>query len=88
NDSYEIPGDHPLPVTLNEAVLNYEAGSEIFGWNVSCDARLYKRLADLPTVVFGAADISEAHSDHERVSMTELVNGAKGLALHMVNWCG
>ena len=88
NDSYEIPGDHPLPVTLNEAVLNYDAGSEIFGWNVSCDARLYKRLADLPTVVFGAADISEAHSDHERVSTTELVNGAKGLALHMINWCG
>lgn len=87
NDSYEIPGDHPLPVTLNHAVMQYEPGSEIFGWNVSCDARLYNRLAGLPTVVFGAADISEAHSDHERVSMTELVNGAKGLTLGLINWC-
>lgn len=87
NDSYEIPGDHPLPVTLNDAVMQYEPGSEIFGWNVSCDARLYNRLAGLPTVVFGAADISEAHSDHERVSMTELVNGAKGLTLGLINWC-
>ncbi len=87
NDSYEIPGDHPLPVTLNEAVTNYDPGSEIFGWNVSCDARLYNRLAGLPTVVFGPADISEAHSDHERVSMPELLNGARGLALGIVNWC-
>ena len=87
NDSYEIPGDHPLPVTLNEAVMEYDPGSEIFGWNVSCDARLYSRLADLPTVVFGAADISEAHSDHERVSMAELLNGARGLALGIANWC-
>lgn len=87
NDSYEIPGDHPLPVTLNQAVRHYAPGSEIFGWNVSCDARLYNRLAGLPTVVYGAADISEAHSDHERVSMTELLNGAKGLALGLINWC-
>jgi acetylornithine deacetylase len=87
NDSYEIPGDHPLPVTLNQAVRHYAPGSEIFGWNVSCDARLYNRLAGLPTVVYGAADISEAHSNHERVSMTELLNGAKGLALGLINWC-
>jgi acetylornithine deacetylase len=87
NDSYEIPGDHPLPVTLNDAVTNYEPGSEIFGWNVSCDARLYNRLADLPTVVYGASDIQEAHSDNEKVAMAELVKGAKGLALGIINWC-
>ncbi len=87
NDSYEIPGDHPLPVTLHEAVTNFEPSSEIFGWNVSCDARLYNRLADLPTLVYGAADIDQAHSDNEKVSMTELINGAKGMALGLINWC-
>jgi len=87
NDSYEIPGDHPLPVTLHDAVTQYEPGSEIFGWNVSCDARLYNRLAGLPTVVYGAADIKQAHSDGERVAMAELLAGAKGLALGLVNWC-
>lgn len=87
NDSYEIPGDHPLPVTIHSAVSQYEPSSEIFGWNVSCDARLYNRLAGLPTIVYGAADIDQAHSDNEKVSMTELVNGAKGLALGVINWC-
>lgn len=87
NDSYEIPGDHPLPVTVHGAVTEYEPSSEIFGWNVSCDARLYNRLAGLPTIVFGAADIDQAHSDNEKVSMTELITGAKGLALGIINWC-
>jgi len=87
NDSYEIPGDHPLPVTFNEAVKQFHPGSEIFGWNVSCDARLYNRLAGLPTVVFGAADIKQAHSAGECVSLQELLTGAKGLALGIVNWC-
>ena len=87
NDSYEIPGDHPLPVTLNEAVKHYFPGSEIFGWNVSCDARLYNRLAGLPTVVYGAADIQQAHSAGERISLQELLDGARGLALGIINWC-
>lgn len=87
NDSYEIPGDHPLPVTVHGAVTEYEPSSEIFGWNVSCDARLYNRLAGLPTIVYGPADIDQAHSDNEKVSMTELITGAKGLALGIINWC-
>ncbi len=87
NDSYEIPGDHPLPVTFHEAVVQFEPSSEIFGWNVSCDARLYNRLAGLPVIVYGAGDIQEAHSDNETVSMTELITGAKGLALGIINWC-
>lgn len=86
-DSYEIPGDHPLPVTFNDAVKNYEPGSEIFGWNVSCDAALYNRLAGLPTIVFGAADIDQAHSDNEKISMTEVLNGSKGIALGLIDWC-
>ena len=87
NDSYEIPGDHPLPVTFNDSVREYFPGSEIFGWNVSCDARLYNRVAGLPTLVFGAADIQQAHSGGEKVSMDELLTGAKGLALGIVRWC-
>ena len=43
NNSYEIPGDHPLLVTLNRGRDECDPDSEIFGWNVSCDARLYAR---------------------------------------------
>ncbi len=87
NDSYEIPGDHPLAVTFNDSVKEYHPGSEIFGWNVSCDARLYNRVAGLPTLVFGAADIQQAHSGGEKVSMAELLDGARGLALGIARWC-
>jgi len=87
NDSFEFPADHPLPVALSKACREAGIPGEVTGWNVSCDARLYNRLADLPTLVFGAADIQEAHSDGEKVSMEELLNGARGLALGMIDWC-
>ena len=87
NDSYEFPGDHPLPVTLNTAVREFGVDSEIFGWNVSCDARLYAKLANLPTVVYGAADIVQAHSTGEKVKMSEIMEGAKGLTLGVERWC-
>jgi len=87
NDSYEFPADHPLPVTLNTAVREFGVDSEIFGWNVSCDARLYAKLANLPTVVYGAADIVQAHSTGEKVKMSEIMDGAKGLTLGVERWC-
>lgn len=87
NDSYEIPGDHPLAVTFNDSAKEYHPESEIFGWNVSCDARLYNRVGGMPTLVFGAADILQAHSDGECVSMEELLDGARGLALGITRWC-
>ena len=55
---------------------------------MSCDARLYAKLADLPTVVYGASDIREAHSDGEKVPWAEVVLGAQGLVRAVVNWCG
>ncbi len=87
NDSYEIPADHPLPVTFHNAVTQFEPGSEVFGWNVSCDARLYNRVGNMPVIVYGAGDIQEAHSDDEKISVTEMLNGAKGLALGIIDWC-
>ncbi|MGQ9730608.1 MAG: ArgE/DapE family deacylase [Candidatus Zipacnadales bacterium] len=88
NDAYEIPADHPLPITLYQACRALGLNSEVFGWNVSCDARLYKYLADLPTVVFGPSDIRQAHAAGESVTITEILTGAKALALSLIRWCG
>jgi len=88
NDAYEIAPDHPIVTTLHQSVCDCGIPSEVYGWNVSCDARLYARLADLPTVVYGASDIREAHSDGEKVPWAEVVAGAEGLAWAVVNWCG
>ncbi len=88
NDAYEIAPDHPLVTTLHQSVCDCGIPSEVYGWNVSCDARLYAKLADLPTVVYGASDIGEAHSNGEKVSWAEVVRGAQGLVRAIVNWCG
>lgn len=88
NDAYEIPPDHPLPVTVHNACGELGLPSEVFGWNVSCDARLYKCLADLPTIVFGPSDIRQAHAAGESIDVNEILTGAKALALAIARWCG
>jgi len=88
NDAYEIASDHPLVTTVHQAACDCGIASEVYGWNVSCDARLYAKLADLPTVVYGASDISQAHSDGEKVPWQEVVEGANGLTNAVINWCG
>ncbi len=45
------------------------------------------RLDGRTALVFGAADIQQAHSGGECVSMEELLNGARGLALGITRWC-
>ncbi|MFP3902917.1 MAG: peptidase M20, partial [Armatimonadota bacterium] len=60
--------------------------SEVYGWNVSCDARLYNALAGLPTIVFGVDDIAAAHGPDEKVKWSEVVKGAKAVALALARW--
>ncbi len=88
NDSFACDPKHPLPVTMNEAALACGQASEIYGWNVSCDARLYAKLAGLTTVVYGPADVSQAHSVGERMKTDDLLAAAKGLATFLTRWCG
>ena len=88
NDAYQISADHPLPTTMHEACRELGLPSEVFGWNVSCDARLYKCLADLPSVVFGPSDIRQAHGKGESIGIDEILTGAKALALSVAKWCG
>ncbi len=88
NDAYEIDPNHPLVTAVHRAACDCGIPSEVYGWNVSCDARLYAKLADLPTVVYGASDIGEAHSNGEKVPWAEVVLGAQGLVRAIVNWCG
>jgi len=88
NDAYRIPADHPLPVTVSRAAREAGLAAEVFGWNVSCDARLYNRLAGLPTVVFGPSEISQAHAAGESIRVDEMLAGATALALAVARWCG
>lgn len=46
-------------------------------WNASCDARLYSRLAGIPSVIFGCGNLAEAHSAKEKLSITQLMSGMR-----------
>lgn len=88
NDAYEISPDHPLPITFHTAAKAFGLPSKVTGWNISCDARLYAKLANIPTIVFGAGDASMAHSSCESIDISDVLNGAKALALGIALWCG
>ena len=88
NDAYEIPGDHPLPALLSRCCRDAGEAGEVFGWNVSCDARLYAKAGEMPTVVFGAGDILQAHATEESIDVIEVVKAAEIIARFMVEWCG
>ncbi len=88
NDSFEIPYDHPLPAALHAAARASGLASEVFGWNVSCDARLYARVANLPVVVFGPGDLATAHGPHEHFAVADMVDAACALTQFVQDWCG
>jgi len=87
-DAYEIDPKHPVVTTMQQAVLGVGRDSEVFGWNVSCDAALYAKEANIPTIVFGPSDIREAHGADEKVRMQDVVDAAKALATAIMRWCG
>jgi acetylornithine deacetylase len=87
NDSFETPVDHPLVQTFHAATQETEAGNDITGWNVSCDARLFSRIGKMPTVVFGPGRIEDAHSAAERIHMPDMVTAAETLIRFVEKWC-
>jgi acetylornithine deacetylase len=87
-DAYEIDPKHPFVTTLHGAVTECGRASEVYGWNVSCDAALYAKMAGIPTVVFGPSDIREAHGRDEKINFQDMLDAAKGLALAIPRWCG
>ncbi len=88
NDSFEIPYDHPLPAALLAAARESGLASEVFGWNVSCDARLYARVGGLPVVVFGPGDLATAHGPNEHFAVADMVDAACVLTQFVQDWCG
>lgn len=77
NDAYIIPFDSSLVKNflyiLNKHGVNQK---DSYGWKVSCDARLYNKLLDLPTIVFGSGSLDYAHSSNEKVNIEEIQKGS------------
>jgi acetylornithine deacetylase len=88
NDSYQIPIAHPLVQEMVESCKRVGIQTRIRGLIASCDARLFNRVGGMPTIVFGAGPIEQAHSDGERVKVGDLVLEACALFEFLHNWAG
>ncbi len=88
NDSYETDYSHPAVLAFKDACDNAGLDSEVFGWNVSCDARLYAKLGNMPTIVFGAGSILDAHARDEKIDFDDILKAAEVMANFIIDWCG
>ena len=88
NEAFETPAGHPAVRAFRAAAEEVLGPRPAEGWNASCDARLFFHRGGIPTLVFGAGDLSLAHSLDERIDMGDIVRAAEVLAKFLARWCG
>ncbi|WP_394297933.1 M20/M25/M40 family metallo-hydrolase [Gordoniibacillus kamchatkensis] len=82
--SMEVAPEHPFVATLSHIAGQYQAGSGVIGAPYGSDASKLTRV-DVPTVVFGPGDITQAHTHDEWVDLEQVAEAAAILvhtALH------
>lgn len=87
-EPFETPASHPLVRALQGAT-EIVAGEPdgLIGMGLVGDANLYVNDGGVPTVYYGPAH-ETAHSDHERVRITDLEHCARVYALSAMQFCG
>lgn len=88
NDAYETPADHPLVTEMEKSARWADIDTRIRGMIASCDARLFNKVGGMPTLVFGAGDIDQAHSAGESVEIQNILNCSCALFDLVGRWCG
>jgi acetylornithine deacetylase/succinyl-diaminopimelate desuccinylase-like protein len=87
-EPFETPEAHPVVKALQAAgEIAFGRSPETVGMALVGDASLYVNEGGIPAVYFGPA-YETAHSDHERVSITQLTHCAKVYALAAAIFCG
>ena len=87
-EPFETPAAHPVVRALQEGG-RVASGTlpEVIGMGLVGDANFYANDAGTPTVYYGPAH-ETAHSDHERVSISQLTHCAKVYATAAMTYCG
>ncbi len=84
-DSAEVEPDHPLPLGLTEAMSDALGREPLrVGEPYGADMQLFVRQGDTPTVLFGPGSVNDAHAADEAVSLQEVADCARVLALWVV----
>jgi acetylornithine deacetylase len=87
NEAFETPSGHPAVSAFRDAAKEVLGPHPAEGWNASCDARLFFHRGGMPTLVFGAGDLADAHSLDERIDMGDIVRAAEVLSRFLLCWC-
>ncbi len=92
-----FPFRHQCHVTPPEAPIVREALRAVSaagieprtaGFPSSSDAWLYNNLLGVPTIIFGAGKLSDAHTRSERIALDDIDRGARALERFISAWCG
>ncbi|WP_233741623.1 M20/M25/M40 family metallo-hydrolase [Agrobacterium vitis] len=86
-DCAEIPADSPFVSIFQQAVETANLSPKLSGFGAHSDIGLPTGLGNTPTVNFGPGDPAQAHQPNERVSVRDLVDCTKAMALAVQKWC-
>jgi acetylornithine deacetylase len=86
-DCAEVPADNPFIAVFQQAVGKANLSPVLSGFGAHSDIGLPTGLGKTPTVNFGPGDPAQAHQPNERVSVRDLVDCTKAIALAIGHWC-
>jgi acetylornithine deacetylase len=86
-DCAEVPADHPFVGTFQDAVSRAKLSPALSGFGAHSDIGLPSGLGRTPTVNFGPGDPAQSHQPNERVSIRDLIDCTKAIALAVESWC-
>lgn len=86
-DCAEIPADSPFVGVFQNAVKAADLNPVLSGFGAHSDIGLPTGLGNTPTVNFGPGDPALSHQPNERVSVRDLVDCTKAIALAIEEWC-
>lgn len=67
---------HPVVEWIDRTVRSVRSDSEIVGSMLGSDARFYRNILSIPTVLLGPGDVAQAHTADEWVSLADLTDAA------------
>jgi len=87
NDAFRTAHEAPVVKCFQASLANAGCDAGLSGWIASCDARLMSKIGGMDTVVFGPGDLSLAHSQRERIDLSEMEQAAATLVRFIIDWC-
>ena len=87
NEAYEEDVDLECVKTMGRCMEGNGLNGQPRGFIASCDARLFHHAGNMPCIVFGPGSIKDAHSEHERCSVADIIKAAEVLSSFIIEWC-